>query len=929
MNNEPNVYRMTVHIFGATSSPGCANFALKRLAQDYKSNYSNNTIEFLQHGFYVDDAKSVSEALLVVDESRKLCADGQLRLHKFMSNSRDLLDHIPESERAVSMSCIDLNFDELPTERVLGISWNAESDTLQFNVNIPSNTHPDRRTVLSIIASLYDPLGLIAPFVLRGKMILQSMCKEDVSWDEPLPAHLMPKWKTWLENLSLLNAFCAPRCFVKSEFGNCVRRELHHFSDASTVGYGQCTYIRQINECGDVSCSLVMGKARVTPMRMVTIPRLELTAALLSVKISKLLQTAFKYPIDEEYFWTDSTIVLCYLKNDTRRFHVYVANRIEQIKDHTNSSQWHHVQSKDNPADHASRSLDVNALAESNWNRGPEFLWCSTLPTAQPIDTDLSVDDPEVKAHVMQTSIEESDSKDFTMLNRFSSWQCALKAVSLCLRFKNIMLEKIRHQAQAIENKEVMDTVAELDYAKNCIVKYVQRQVYDSEILILKNNGILAVSNKLAPLDPFLDIDGLLRVGGRLKNSSYLYGVKHPLIIPKDTHVTRLLIAYHHEQTYHQGRGLTMNQIRSSGLWIIGSSKAVSSYIFRCVTCRRTRKKEEQQKMADLPSDRLEPSPPFTHCGVDCFGPFLVKDGRKCMKKYGLIVTCLSSRAIHIECLDDMTTDVFINALRCVIAIRGPIRTIRCDQGSNFKGASHELKQAMKENMNTDTIRNHLCTQNCEFIFNSPHSSHMGGIWERNIRTVRSVLDVILYQHPSRLDSASLRTFLYEVMAIVNSRPLTLQNMSDSDAPLPLSPNHLLTFKSNVVVPPPGHFDQDDVYSRKRWRKVQGFANEFWQRWKKEYVLMLQNRPKWQKSQRNVQINDIMLLKDDDVPRNQWKLGRVTEILPTRDGHTRRVKMIIGDSYLSKDGKRSKDLQILERPIHKLVLILENDAHTT
>ena len=201
----------------------------------------------------------------------------------------------------------------------------------------------------------------------------------------------------------------------------------------------------------------------------------------------------------------------------------------------------------------------------------------------------------------------------------------------------------------------------------------------------------------------------------------------------------------------------------------------------------------------------------------------------------------------------------------------------------------------------------------------------MGGIWERSIRTVRSVLDSILYQHPSQLDSASLRTFLYEVMSIVNSRPLTLQNMSDNDAPMPLSPNHLLTFKSDVVVPPPGYFNMNDLYSRKRWRRVQLLANNFWQQWKKEFVLLLQKRPKWQKSQRNVKIGDVVLLKEDDFPRNRWKLGRVVEVIYSIDDHVRRVKLIIGDSYLSKDGKRSKDLQILERPVHKLVMIFEHN----
>ena len=156
------------------------------------------------------------------------------------------------------------------------------------------------------------------------------MCREDVTWNQPLPVHLIPRWKLWLHNLTQLSTVIIPQCFVIPQFGKVVRRELQHFSDASTMGFGQCSYLKQINEHGDICCSFVIGKVRVTPLKMITIPRLELMAALLSIKISKLLKTAFKYQINEEYFWTDSTIVLCYLKNDTRRFMTYVGNRIQQ-----------------------------------------------------------------------------------------------------------------------------------------------------------------------------------------------------------------------------------------------------------------------------------------------------------------------------------------------------------------------------------------------------------------------------------------------------------------------------------------------------------------------------------------------------------------------------------------------------------------------
>ena len=283
-----------------------------------------------------------------------------------------------------------------------------------------------------------------------------------------------------------------------------------------------------------------------------------------------------------------------------------------------------------------------------------------------------------------------------------------------------------------------------------------------------------------------------------------------------------------------------MNEIRSNGYWIVGCSSVVSAHIFRCVQCRCMHSHTQEQKMADLPEDRVEPSAPFTYCGVDCFGPFHVKEGRREHKRYGLLFTCMASRAIHIEMLDNMTTDSFINALRCFIALRGAVSHIRCDRGSNFVGAHHELKESMRQ-LKEEKMQGALARYGCAFIMNVPAASHMGGVWERQIRTIRNVLTAILMESVGRLDSTSLRTFLYEAMAIVNSRPLTTENLNDPCAPEPLTPNHWLTMKSKVILPPPGDFVKEDLYARKRWRRVQYLANNFWTSWRKEYLLNLQH----------------------------------------------------------------------------------------
>ncbi|XP_068712844.1 uncharacterized protein [Montipora foliosa] len=240
--------------------------------------------------------------------------------------------------------------------------------------------------------------------------------------------------------------------------------------------------------------------------------------------------------------------------------------------------------------------------------------------------------------------------------------------------------------------------------------------------------------------------------------------------------------------------------------------------------------------MSDLPPERLTPSPLFTYTGMDVFEPFYIKEGRKELKRWGLIFTCLASCAIHLETLNAMTTDSFLNGLRRFISRRGKVRQLRSDQGSNFVGAKNELSNALKE-LDQTPLREYLTAQDCDWIeisLNVPHASHMGGVWERQIRTTRSVLPSLLLDHGTQLDDEALCTLMTEAESIVNCRPLTVENLTDQLASEPLTPNHLLTLKTQIVLPPPGKFESPDLYSRKRWRRVQYLDNQFWLRWQKE-----------------------------------------------------------------------------------------------
>ena len=699
--------------------------------------------------------------------------------------------------------------------------------------------------------------------------------------------------------------------------------QLHHFSDASQIGYGQCSYVRMIDDRNQVHCSLVMAKARVAPVRPVTIPRLELTAAVLSVRIAKYVKLQLNYEEVTEVFWTDSDVVLGYISNDARRFHVYVANRVAQIREYTEPSQWRHVDTAVNPADMASRGISASQLSKRpHWFAGPEFLWKADLPTDSPSVT-INENDPEVK-RVLAASTKETMPNLATRLERFSDWYRAKRAVANCKKYIRILRERIKGTS---DSKQALD-IDDLCSAEVVILKAVQATSFREQIKHLtKNTNKLTKKDPLYKLDPVLDNDGILRVGGRLARSSLTDREKHPIILPKQGHITQLIVRFCHQEVNHQGRGMTINQIRASGFWILGCNRIVRSQISKCVICRRWRSSVQTQKMAALPEDRLEPAEPFHYCAVDLFGPFLIKEGRKELKRYGVLFTCLSSRAVHIETANSLSTDSFINCLRRMMAIRGPIRQLRCDQGTNFVGAKLEFQREY-EKMDQAKVAQFLQGKGCDFIefkMNVPSASHMGGVWERQIRSARSILLVLLEQCGTQLDDESLRTFMYETANIINSRPLTVDNLSDPLSPRPLTPNHILTMKSSVVLPPPGNFVKEDIYLRKKWRRVQHVLNMFWLRWQREFIQSLQKRQKWILPKRNLAKGDIVIIRDENLPRNQWLLAIVEELMSSKDGLIREVKVRVGDTTLNRKGMRTKTPTILERPIHKLVLLLEGD----
>ena len=343
LDQELQEYRMTVHLFGAVSSPSCANFTMRRNAEDHKHEFAPEVVCTVLRNFYVDDClkslPSSNEAVTHVDDLRRLMFKGGFNLTKWISNDREVLESIPVEDRTKDIKELDLTKDALPTERALGVSWFVETDTFGFKISVKERPYT-RRGILSVVSSVYDPLGMAAPLILPAKLLLQDLCRKGLGWDDEIPSSFLPRWRMWLDGLPKLSQLSVDRCVRPIDFGNVVSRQIHHFCDASQSAYGAVSYLRLVNSDGQVHCSFLIGKSRLAPLKQTTIPRLELAAATVSIRLNKVLSKEFELPVDTITFWKDSMTVIRYIGNESKRFHTYVANRVSFIREDSSPSQW-------------------------------------------------------------------------------------------------------------------------------------------------------------------------------------------------------------------------------------------------------------------------------------------------------------------------------------------------------------------------------------------------------------------------------------------------------------------------------------------------------------------------------------------------------------------------------------------------------------
>ncbi|XP_067250257.1 uncharacterized protein [Chanodichthys erythropterus] len=909
LDNKVLEYQMRVHVFGNSPSPAVAIYGLRRAALAGEKDYGSEARHFVERNFYVDDGlislSTEEEAIKLLKATQEMLALSNLHLHKIASNKVEVMKSFPAEDLAKELRNLDLSTGLPPVQRSLGVSWDMSEDMFIFQVADQLRPYT-RRGVLSTINSLFDPLGFAAPVVIQGRLLLRALTTESCDWDTPLPDEKFKEWKVWRESLKELEHVKIPRTYATISLCQAQRKEMCVFCDASTNAIAAVAYSRVTNASGNVEVGFMFGKAKLAPRPEISVPRLELCAAVLAVEIAETIEDEIDNKLDAVTFYSDSKVVLGYICNESRKFYVYVNNRVQRIRQSTCPEQWKYVPTDQNPADQATRSVLAADLPHSMWLTGPKFLFTTTSPET---DTSLfSMIDPEedievrpqVTSCATHTSSKELDTKRF---ERFSSWRSLTRAIA--------RLVHITHSFKQDSGKSTCRgwhicvkpcSVQDLEKAKSILIHSVQAEAFSEELKCLQVGTVISKQSPLFNLSPYIDKSGLLRVGGRLSQANLGRDEQCPLILPGHCHITSLLIQHYHKQVAHQGRIFTEGALREAGFWIIGGKRRISSVIFQCLQCRRLRGKILTQKMSDLPPERLSMDPPFSYVGLDVFGPWMVtsrrtRGGQANSKRWAVLFTCMSTRAIHIEVIESMDSSSFINALRRFFAVRGPAKQLRSDCGTNFVGACKELKM---ESVTEDRrVQEYLSDSGCSWVFNPPHSSHMGGSWERMIGVSRRILESMLQKlGPSKLSHEVLTTFMAEVTAIVNARPLVPVS-TDPDAPFILTPATLLTQKTSAVPPPPGEFGERDLFIR-QWRQVQSLANTFWNRWRKEYLATLQNRRKWQNESSNLQVGDVVLLKNIQAKRNDWPMGIVLETFPGRDGKVRKVEVKVVKDGSSK-----------------------------
>ena len=881
------VYRFTRVPFGTGSSPFLLNATLKHHFE--KVVKDQTLLLLLSRSIYVDDiltgAETDEEVLQLRVEIESILQQAAMKLHGMDSNSAEV-------RKALGVE------DEPDDKVILGVCWNRKRDDMCLNLErilLHSRGAASKRELLRGTSKFFDPHGLYSPVVLLPKLMFQKVCSRSYGWDDPLPEKIAKDWLDWQEQLPLLQGLSVQRQVLLPKHD---RLELHGFSDASQSAYAAVIYILTFR--GEEAASyLIMCKNRVAPQKRLTIPRLELMGALLLARLMAVVAAFLKHlKIDDMVYYTDSMNVLYWLRSEHRMWAVFVACRIKEINALSSFTSWKYVHTSLNPADIATRGMKPSELKESQlWWHGPVFL-CTGR-----VDPEVDASCPttaclQEKKKVVHVAVQvQSGVETVLKVEDFSSLSRLLSRTVLYLRFVYWVAKKFSKDSGDRFDFSLSDLYAQ---ARRLWVKSVQAEYYAVELGFCRNNpttipsGMKVPTSLLKQLDLRLDQQGILRVGTRLKHAVIPESVKSPVLLPKESVFAKLVILDTHMRLCHAGVRQVLSSI-CGVFWIPQGRRTIAQIIRSCVNCRKvTAGFYPIPDPPPLPDFRVDKVHAFTNIGVDHCGPLYVKGDRgKRLKCYVLIFTCAVSRGVHLELVWDMSVKWFMLGFRNFVSRRGLPAFILSDNSKTFKCAAKELTTIL----NDVKFQKYMSGHNIRWQRYLEYSPWWGGWIERLNHVFKSSIHKVL--GGSAVTFTELTSLLYEVEAIMNSRPISYV-YDDANEGQAVTPSLLICGKDLTQLPPnmfDYRFDRKVPYTcRDRLKYLEKVKSYFWTRWTKEYLTELAEKHAAARKGMPVRepaLDDIVLVKEGSetvkVPRHKWLLGRVVALYEGRDGKVRSV----------------------------------------
>ena len=703
--------------FGLNVSPFLAQFVIQEHARRHFASHPRGAEAILQSTYMddtMDSVPDVDSAVALYEQLCSLWSSAGMKARKWLSNSSEVLANIPQQDRA---SEIDISCEDLPSIKTLGVMWSADADQFTFKFHpVSDNVKMTKREYLRRLATVFDPLGLVAPFVVQGKLIMQDLWTSGVDWDDTVPPSIESAIRRWYAELCKLPQVSVPRC-IRSGPNPSAKVTFHVFVDASCQAYGAVIYARTSLDEGLGQCQLVASKSRVAPLKALSIPRMELMAAVLGVQLLQSVAGAIGENVQQAVYWSDSMDVLYWIHSPSRNFKPFVSHRVGEIQSIARPDQWFYVPTKSNPADVVSRGASVaNLVDNALWWEGPGFLQRSPAdwPETPVAHHKLHPDAQSEEKRTTLVSVQQ-EPEDYRLdPKRFSSWTRLRRITALVLRFVNNLREPTRKTGSL--------SVSELEDADQLIISTAQRQEFAEEYQAIQKGKPVSAKSPLVSLNPRLDSDGLLRCDGRMKFADWIsYDSRYPVILPRHGAVSQLIIKYYHEKQEHGGTNQTLAAM-SSKYWLVSGREAIRQWERVCSTCKLRKAQPAEQQMAPLPKARSKlPLRAFSRVAVDYGGPYITIQGRgrRREKRYLCLFTCLLSRAVHLEVAYGLDTDSFLRAFARFAYRRGLPIEIISDNGTNFVGAAREL-QVLVEAVDEEAVSRTLANKGVTWTFNPP-----------------------------------------------------------------------------------------------------------------------------------------------------------------------------------------------------------------